>query len=189
MRRVFSSREVGKLVGADPSSVNRWIDSGRLKAYRTPGGHRRVLYQDLLVFLQGLGIPLPEELRPATLSLLLVDSDEQHLRSLRKGLARMDRSLNIQTCASGIEALILLGARRPDVILLDLLAPGIDGLEACRRIKECPETSAVMVIACSSRPASQAESRAREAGASAYLVKPVKPAALFHLIRPGQSVV
>jgi excisionase family DNA binding protein len=138
MTRIYSSRQVGKLVGADPSSVNRWIDSGRLKAYRTPGGHRRVLYDDLLKFLGDCGIPIPEELKATSITLLIVDDDEKYLRSLRKALMRMDRSLDIQTCNSGIEALILLGARRPDVIVLDIYMPGWMGWRYAIESKAIP---------------------------------------------------
>lgn len=184
MPRIFSSRQVGKMVGADPSSVNRWIDSGRLKAYRTPGGHRRVLYDDLMVFLGEWGIPMPDELKPTNLSLLLVDDDEQYLKSLRKALLRADKSLDIQTCSSGIEALIQLGSRRPDVIVLDVYMPGLDGVEVCRRIKTSPETQNIVVVANSGKPSPSLEKKVMEAGASAFLAKPFKPGALLDVIKP-----
>jgi len=184
MPRIFSSRQVGKMVGADPSSVNRWIDSGRLKAYRTPGGHRRVLYDDLMRFLGEWGIPMPDELKPTNLSLLLVDDDEQYLKSLRKALMRADKSLDIQTCSSGIEALIMLGSRRPDVVLLDVFMPGLDGVEVCRRIKTNADTQHVVVVANSGRPSGAMEKKMMEAGASAFLTKPFKPAVLLDAIRP-----
>jgi excisionase family DNA binding protein len=187
MQRIYSSRDVGKMVGADPSSVNRWIDSGRLKAYRTPGGHRRVLHDDLLQFLGQWGIPVPDELRPAGLTMLIVDDDEQYLRALRKALMRSDKTLEIQTCTSGIEALILIGARRPDVVLLDVYMPGIDGVEVCTRLKNSDETQGVMVIANTGRPSSQLEKRVLEAGAAAFLTKPFKPSALLEIIKPGQA--
>jgi excisionase family DNA binding protein len=185
MQRIFSSREVGKLVGADPSSVNRWIDSGRLKAYRTPGGHRRVLLENLVAFLNELAIPVPAELRARALSLLLCDSDEGHLRGLRRGLQRLDRELELRACGSALEALILLGAHRPDAMLLDVSPAGTDALEICRRIKSSSDTAAVVLVACATRPTAQLESRLREAGVRALLPKPVKPASLLELARPG----
>lgn len=186
MRRVFSSRDVGKLVGADPSSVNRWIDSGRLKAYRTPGGHRRVLRHDLVTFLDQLGIPHPEELQDGARSLLLVDGDEASLRTLRKGLLRLDRGLDVQLCTSPLAALIQVGARQPNAVLLDLGTAGADGIEVCRRIRD--SSREVMVIAAAARTTAQLEARAREAGAQAVLTKPVRPAAVMEILRPGQAV-
>jgi excisionase family DNA binding protein len=188
MPRIFSSRDVGKLVGADPSSVNRWIDSGRLKAYRTPGGHRRVLYEDLMGFLGEWGIPMPDELKSSNLSILIVDDDESYMRSLRKALLRHDRNLDVQTCTSGIDALILLGSRKPDVILLDVFMPGFDGVEVCKQIKNNPETKNMMVIVNTGRPNASVEKRVKEAGASGFLTKPFKPTELMELIRPGQAL-
>jgi excisionase family DNA binding protein len=188
MPRIYSSRDIGRLVGADPSSVNRWIDSGRLKAYRTPGGHRRVLHDDLLLFLGEWGIPIPEELRSLALTLLIVDDDEAYLRSLRKALMRIDRLLDIHTSTSGIEALIQVGAKRPDVVVLDVYMPGLDGVEVCTRIKSSPDTQNIIVIANTGRPSAQLEKRMLEAGATAFLLKPFKPSALLEIIRPGQAM-
>jgi excisionase family DNA binding protein len=183
MPRVYSSRQVGKLVGADPSSVNRWIDSGKLRAYRTPGGHRRVLYDDLVEFLEQCGMPLPDELLPERKSLLLVDDDALYLRSLRRSLTRADRSLQVEACTSGVEALILIGARKPDVVVLDVFMPGIDGIEVCEKIKSNPETQNTMVIAVTGRPSSGLEKKVTKAGASAFLAKPFKAAQLLELFQ------
>jgi excisionase family DNA binding protein len=177
------------MVGADPSSVNRWIDSGRLKAYRTPGGHRRVLAEDLLVFLSELGIPLPAELRPAgSFSLLLLDSEEAGLKNLRRGLLRLERELEIRVCTSALEALIQIGIRRPDALLIEVATGGVDAAEVCRRVKANPETRAVALIASAARPTAQLESKLREAGAIGLLPKPVKPAALLELVRSGVAL-
>lgn len=176
------------MVGADPSSVNRWIDSGRLKAYRTPGGHRRVMPEDLCAFLTGLGIPLPDELRPAgSLSLLIQESDEANLKALRKGLLRLERELDLRACTSVLEALIQIGIRRPDALLLDA-ASGVDAAEICRRVRANPETRGVALIAASARPTTALESKLREAGALGLLPKPVKPAVLLELARSGVAL-
>ena len=187
MPRIYSSRQVGKMMSADPSSVNRWIDSGRLKAYRTPGGHRRVLHEDLIGFLKEWSIPLPDELKTFELSLFLVDDDEQYLRSLRKALLRNDRSLKIQTCSSSIEALIQLGTLCPDVILLDIFMPGLDGVEVCQRIKSNERTKDIIVVANTGRPSPSLEKRVLDVGAEALLIKPFKPGVFLDLIRPAHE--
>jgi len=183
MNQIYSSRQVGKLLSADPSSVNRWIDSGKLKAYRTPGGHRRVLHADLIVFLQECGMPIPDELKPEKLVFLLVDDDENYLRSMRKSLLRADRTLDIHTCSSGYEALIQLGALHPDVVVLDIYMPGLDGVEVCQRIKGTAETQDTMVVANTGHPSSTLESRVLDAGADVFLVKPFKASVILDSVR------
>jgi excisionase family DNA binding protein len=181
--RVFSSRQVGRMIGADPSSVNRWIDSGKLKAYRTPGGHRRILQGDLIPFLEALGVPLPAELEPARLRLLVVDADPRFLRSLRRALARGDSAPEVVVCGSIVEALIALGTFRPEVALLDVSMPALDAVEVCREIKRNPETREVRLIASAVRASAGLEERLGAVGVEALLVKPFKPAKLAEVIQ------
>lgn len=179
MARVFSSRQVGKMVGADPSSVNRWIDSGKLNAYRTPGGHRRVLYDDLVIFLQQCGMPLPDELLPENKRVLLVDEDAAFLRATRRSLLRADKTLEVETCSSGVDALLHIGAHKPDIVVLDAHVPGIDGVDVCQRLQSSADTRGVMVVALSSKASPAQQKRLLAAGAAAFLPKPVKAAALI----------
>ena len=120
MSRIYSSRKVGKLLGVDPSSVNRWIDADKLKAYRTPGGHRRVPHENLMAFLERCDMPVPDELKPQQLTVLLVDRDRQLMRSLRRSLVRARRGIQVESCASWHQALVLIGLQRPDVVLWNL---------------------------------------------------------------------
>lgn len=188
MPRIFSSRDIAKLVGADPSSINRWIDSGKLKAYRTPGGHRRVLLEELMVFLKTCGIPVPSELNPnKPLSVVLVDDDEMFLKTFKRALHRLDPKMEIRTCSSGIDALIQIGTEAPDAIVLDVLMPDLDGIEVCRKIRENPATSDTIIVAVTGRPDAATEERAKKAGASGYLQKPFKPKELLEAIGVPQS--
>jgi excisionase family DNA binding protein len=87
MKRYYSSRDVAFLIKSDPSSVNRWIDSGKLKAHRTPGGHRRVNPADLLEFLEQHGMPIPAELRASCVILIRNSSTtKKTVVNLAKGL-------------------------------------------------------------------------------------------------------
>ena len=62
MNRIFTSHEVASLVQVSPSSVLKWIEQGKLRAFRTPGGHRRVAREELLDFLRAHQLPVPAEL-------------------------------------------------------------------------------------------------------------------------------
>jgi CheY-like chemotaxis protein len=146
-----------------------------------------VLYEDLLDFLSECGIPVPEELKPEQISVLLVDDDEAYLRSFKKSLHRTDRTLDLHTCTSGYDALIFIGARHPNVVILDIFMPGLDGVEVCQRIKANPDTQDVMVIANTGHPSPALEKKVLEAGAAALLVKPFKSAAVLELIQPKHA--
>jgi excisionase family DNA binding protein len=185
MPRLFSSSEVGRLLGADPSSVNRWIDAGRLRAHRTPGGHRRVREEDLRGFLAELGLPVPDELaEPAAPMVLLCEPDPHQLRALRRSLLRSHPSLEVLSATSALESLIQIGVYRPDLVLLDVDMPGLDWPEALSTILSHPVTGTIRLVSCAARPAPELEQRLRAAGALAVLAKPVKAAALLELLPP-----
>src|SRR5262245_1325349 len=98
---------------------------------------------------------------------LVVDDEPQMLRSLRLILA--GHGYDVVTAASGELALEEIGRRLPDVILLDLMMPGIDGLEVCRRVRERSE---VPVIVLSAQGAEPVKVQALDLGADDYLTKP-----------------
>jgi DNA-binding response OmpR family regulator len=70
----------------------------------------------------------------------------------------------------------------PDLVLLDLMLPGINGLEVCRRLSADPLTARIPIVLLSGRPAADFEAAAREAGAECYLEKPVGPVAVLHTV-------
>lgn len=109
---------------------------------------------------------------------LVVDDEPQMLRSLRLTLA--GNGFQPLTAATGEEALGLLAHGLPDVILLDLMLPGIDGIEVCRRVRA---SSGVPIIVLSARDEEQMKVRALDAGADDYLTKPFGSDELLARIR------
>ena len=77
-KTVFTTFETAKLCQVSPLSIINWVNAGRLPAFRTPGGHRRIRREDLVRFMRESGIPLPEELREGTgrPRVLVVDDDQ-----------------------------------------------------------------------------------------------------------------
>ncbi len=182
MSRIYSSRKVGRLLKADPSSVNRWIDSGKLKAYRTPGGHRRVPEENLMDFLAECGMPVPDELKPQQLSVLLVDSDRQLMRSLRRSLSRARRGLQLETCASLHQALVFIGARRPDVVLWNLDMCPEEMVDVCQSIKATPETNGTTLVLHSGTRVGHLKKKLKAQGAGAVLTRPFKGIDVLELL-------
>jgi CheY-like chemotaxis protein len=72
-----------------------------------------------------------------------------------------------------------VGLLKPEVVLLDTYMPGMDGLEVCRRLKLSPQTAHIAVLAMSGRPSAETERRFLEAGAAAFLPKPIQAAAVL----------
>lgn len=83
---------------------------------------------------------------------------------------------------SGEAALRVLGATPVDLVLLDAVMPGMDGYEACRRIRANPATAATPVVFLTAQSAPEDAARAVAAGASGHLAKPVEPALLLAMV-------
>jgi excisionase family DNA binding protein len=171
------------MLGVAVSSVSKWIDEGKLTAGRTPGGHRRIEADDLLHFLRQQKLRIPGELDAPPQRILIVDDDE----SLRKWLSAeiKDRYPDVEVTQAhdGYSAGEIVGTVRPDIIVLDLYMPGIDGFEVCRRIKENPLTGQRAVIAMSGQATPEARSRILRMGASAFLEKPLDVASFFDEVK------
>jgi putative two-component system response regulator len=112
---------------------------------------------------------------------VLVVDDDWTARTVTAGLLK--KSYDVVTAASGEEALALAVQRPPAIVLLDIVMPGIDGLETCRRLKsELPDEN-IQVIIVSAVSSDEEQARAFELGADAYLVKPFDPYVLCSEVR------
>jgi excisionase family DNA binding protein len=170
----LTSHEVGDLLQVNPSSVKKWVNEGRIAAFRTPGGHRRIRVADLVDFLNRHSMPIPRPLAGASKQrLLVVDDDLMHLRALERRLRPYRSRVDIQLTQNGIDALVMVGSFKPDLIVLDVFMPELDGIEVCRRLKMKPETRRIGVIVNTAHLTKSVEENALAAGALTCVSKPM----------------
>jgi excisionase family DNA binding protein len=183
-KAVFTTFEAAKLCHVSPLSIINWVNAGRLPAFRTPGGHRRIRREDLARFMRENGIPLPEELRDGSgRQRVLVVDDEAAIRDVfADSLSHRATPFDVMTAADGFEAGRLVATFRPDVVLLDLRMPGLDGFQVCRTIKGDSETASIVVIAMTGYHTQETEARILECGAVRCLSKPIEPSAVAAVI-------
>ena len=120
--------------------------------------------------------------RPETAPTVLVVEDEAHMRSfLRTTLVH--NGYEVVEAATGAEGIAKAETEHPDLVLMDIQLPLIDGYECTRRIKALPGMARTTVIAVSSFAMKGDEERARAAGCDGYVTKPYSPRQLVDLIR------
>jgi two-component system, OmpR family, response regulator RpaA len=168
-KTIYTTHEVSRLLHVNPRSVINWIEQSLLQSYRTPGGHRRIRHDDLMAFLRKHQIPTPASLVADKFSILIVD-DDQEIIDLLKAYLERQAPYEISTAADGITALIEVGRVKPDLLVLDIMIPGVDGVEVCRRIK-ADSSNKTAIIAISGT--TERQSQVLEAGADAFMLKPV----------------
>ena len=183
-KSVFTTFEAAKICHVSPLSIINWVNAGRLAAFRTPGGHRRIRRDDLVRFMRENGMPLPEELREGSgRPRVLVVDDEPAIRDvIAEHLTLRAKPYEVMTATNGFEAGRMVATWRPDVVLLDLRMPGLDGFQVCRTIKADPETSSTVVLAMTGYYTPETEARILECGALRCFAKPVEPSALASVI-------
>src|SRR5688572_29191928 len=130
-KTIFTTHEVSRLLHVNPRSVINWIEQSLLPSYRTPGGHRRIRREDLLAFLRKHQIPTPAPLVDEKFNILIVE-DEDEIVQLLKTYFERQGGYRITSASDGITALIEVGRAKPNLLILDILIPGVDGIEVCR---------------------------------------------------------
>ncbi len=171
---LLTSYQVGAILQVNPSSVNKWVKDGRIPAFRTPGGHRRIRAADLVSFLNNHKMPIPRLLTGASKRrLLIVDDDVKQLEAMGRLLKPYTDRVDVALVGNGVDALVQFGALKPHVAVLDVFMPLVDGLEVCRRLKSNPETAQTRIIVTSGQLTPEIEKRASEAGADLCVPKPI----------------
>ena len=119
--------------------------------------------------------PMPGE------KILIVEDDRISQKMVRDALQA--GGYETEEAESGEAALEKVAERTPDLILMDIRLPGIDGLETARRLKADPQTAAIPVVAVTAHAMPEDESMIREAGCDAYMPKPLRFSSLISLVR------
>ncbi|HYR90460.1 MAG TPA: response regulator [Terriglobia bacterium] len=169
VKSIYTTHEVSRLLHVNPRSVINWIEQDLLSSYRTPGGHRRIRKEDLLAFLRKHQIPTPPALVEGKFNMLIVE-DEEEIAKMVQTFFEREGGYQISTASDGITALIEVGRVKPDLLILDIMIPGVDGTEVCRRIK-ANHTNSTAIIAISGQ--SDNEKEILDAGADVFMPKPI----------------
>lgn len=193
-QKLLTPADAAALLGVSPVTVSKWARKGLLQAHVTPGGHRRFTYAEIRRFARERGMTL--FLREHTpRRILVVEDDRQFVEFLREALTDEDLDIDLVTAHDGFEAGRLLQKFRPQIVLLDIMLPGVDGFEVCRRLRSDPETRQIRVIAMTGYHTAENFERILQAGAEACLAKPFTRAKLLQALaletlpdaRPGDT--
>ena len=158
--------QAASYLGVAQSTVRKWSDGGRLPAFYTPGGHRRYRRGDLDAFLERSG---PGRGRTGPL-VLVVDDDPGVRQVVRANLEA--EGYAVREAGSADEGLALLEEEPPDLLLLDVMMPEVDGWEMLRRVQERYGVGAIPVLVFSGTVEERAVADAAARGARGFLGKP-----------------
>ncbi len=159
--------QAAKYLGVAQSTIRKWSDLGRVPAFYTPGGHRRYRRRDLDGFLEHSG---PAAAEPVGPTVLIVDDDDRLREYVRVNL-EMD-GYAVREAANAEEGLRVLEESTPDLVLLDVMMPQVDGWEMLRRVQERHGVGAIPVVMFSGKVDDASGAEAAERGAQGFIGKP-----------------
>jgi excisionase family DNA binding protein len=163
--------EAARYLGVAQSTIRKWSDTGRVRAFYTPGRHRRYRRDDLDAFLQSSG-PGPSE-GPLV---LIVDDDEQVREYVRVNLEA--EGYDVREAGNAEEGLRAVEEARPDLVLLDVMMPQVDGWEMLRQLQDL-QGEAVPVVMFSGKADAATADEIAERGAQGFIGKPFDPGQLI----------
>ncbi|QDT50347.1 MULTISPECIES: response regulator [Symmachiella] len=177
MKTVFTTGEAAKVCKVSQQTIIRCFDSGQLKGFRVPGSRFRRIPRDLLYkFMKENGIPT-DALESGRRKALVVDDDEELVELISDAL-EADGRFEIRTANNGFDAGMMVKEYRPDVIVLDVMLPDINGKEVCQRVRSDSNLDDTRIICISGMVEEDKKGELIEAGANVFLQKPFEVDAL-----------
>ncbi|HOE65091.1 MAG TPA: response regulator [Candidatus Hydrogenedentes bacterium] len=179
-QKAYTTFEAAKICHVTHHSIKNWIKQGLIKASRTPGGHYRILEEDLDVFREQFDM-FPRDKGNAKKRVMIVDDDPDALALMERILT--DEGFELIKVSNATEVGLKAAQLSPDLILLDFLMPEINGFEVAKALRENELTRGTPIMAVTCLTKEQDIERIFACGADEYVAKPFKPDTLVEKVR------
>ena len=165
---VFTTHEVAKYLNVYTNTVIHWMNSGKLNGYRTPGGHRRILREELFRFIKNNH--LEESIKPNNVKKILIVEDDEDSMDLYISILEKD-NYEIKRSYTGFSSGVVFDFK-PDLVILDIMLPDLDGFKICDFIRKSPDSFDTKILVISAISELKKIKKMYNLGANDYLVKP-----------------
>ena len=171
IKTVFTTGEAAKICKVSQQTIIRCFDSGQLKGFRVPGSRfRRIPREQLFAFMKDNSIPT-DALESGKRKVLVVDDDKELVELICDFLER-DGRFETKSVNNGFDAGMMVKEYRPDLIVLDVMLPDINGKEVCVRVRSDSSLEDVKILCISGMVEEDKVAELKAAGANDFLQKP-----------------
>jgi excisionase family DNA binding protein len=182
-----TTREAADLLGVSVGTVQLWVESGLLKAWKTTGGHRRVLRESIDGLLHRApsaaasppASAIPDIGDSEKLRILVVEDDPSLQRLYQVNLSKWEMAPEVTVLDNPISALLHIGRTSPDLLITDLHMPGVDGFYMLRALEHAPHVANTAIVVVSGLDAADIAQRGGVPDGVEVLPKPVPFAKLY----------
>jgi len=185
-RRSYTTIDVAKRLGVSLQTVQRWVDAGHLKAWKTLGGHRRIDAQSAEQLFKSQEDRIsaePVSNLPAPLCAVVVDDDSADLTLMVALVRQALPDARIEVAENGFLALALIGKIKPDIVVTDIHMPYMDGFEMLRQLMTHAFLRPQTLIAVSASSAQELAVLGQLPSEVQLLSKPLNPALVIASLR------
>ncbi|MDQ6955577.1 MAG: response regulator [Mariprofundaceae bacterium] len=184
----LTTGEAAKKCGVKLNTIKNWIRNGDITAIQTPGGHWRIPHASFMIFMEAFHTPITQAeagIVAAGKRILIIDDDVSAHELVQGALEIHCTNYEVHSAYDGYSGLIEIGHLQPDLILLDIMMPDINGLEIIHRLKAdntpLPNAKIIAITAASDRQ--WVVNRIHKADIEAVLFKPLNIGALVDSVQ------
>lgn len=139
-----TTREAARALGICVRTTQLWVESGRLRAWKTPGGHRRILCESVNEILRERENELGVSIHG--FDVLVVEDERIQRQLLQSMLSRISPGITVRTAYNGVEGLIKIGEKQPQLLITDLMMPGLDGFHMLNTLIASPLVRPLQIV-------------------------------------------
>jgi excisionase family DNA binding protein len=170
--KFLSVKQVAEYLEVSKQAVDKWINAGELKVYRLPSGRIKILRSDFLNYIKTHNLYLDKEFFNIESRKIVVIDDDETIHSLfQKFFEEINSELEVKYAVDGISGLLIMGASKPDIVILDIEMPGMNGVELCKKILADDSLTGIDIVVISGY-LSKYEVKLKKLGIETFIEKP-----------------
>ena len=174
IEKYLSTRKAAELLGVSLRTVQLWVENGTLVAWKTVGGHRRILMKSVNKILIQRKESMQQLEPDIELVMVLVEDDKDVRDAYCLSIEMTDLPIKIITAENGYEGLLKIGKYLPDIIMTDLMMPNMDGFEMLNAIANDQEVKSPDIIVVTALDKQSIESKGINNANLILMQKPIK---------------
>lgn len=174
MKKFLKTFDASSYLGVSRSSLTNWVKQGLLGSGVTPGGHYRFTTEELDSFAAKRGLKIPGKVSTQEMTRILIIDDDSAFREFVREALQTFSGFELKEAGDGMEGALLVGTWNPDLVIVDLKMPNMNGIEFCRLLKKGEDTSDTSIIIASAYLSPEAKEEIAKIGVDIVLEKPVR---------------
>ncbi|MBT8113747.1 MAG: response regulator [Arenicella sp.] len=181
-KNYYSTIEAAKLLGVSVRTVQLWVESGALEAWKTAGGHRRIVASSVDDYIKAHQTVSGDTSKPSNKRLLIVEDNPTVSKFYEAAIKSWGLPLDIVIAHDGFAGLVAIGRQKPDLLIADIYMPGMDGLQMIQSLYKSELMSAEQIIVISGLAPESIAERGGIPDGIEFFKKPVDVAMLKNVV-------